>query len=187
MTSDSSGATEPPLARRLARAALGVDPVLLPPEVVAKAKLCLIDFLSCALEAKDLPWSRQAVGIARQLPHAGARIVGTPTHTRRGCRLRQRHAWPRAGAGGHARGQQHASRRGRLPTLLAFTSRAPLDGRSFLAAAVAGYEAGARIGRALITADLARLFRPTGLVGAIAAALAASCRCYGGCSSEVWG
>jgi 2-methylcitrate dehydratase PrpD len=81
MTSDSSGATEPPLARRLARAALGVDPVLLPPEVVAKAKLCLIDFLSCALEAKDLPWSRQAVGIARQLPHAGARIVGTPTHT----------------------------------------------------------------------------------------------------------
>ena len=41
-------------------------------------------------------------------------------------------------------------------------------------AAVVGYEAGGRIGRALIDAELARLFRPTGLVGPIAAALAAA-------------
>jgi 2-methylcitrate dehydratase PrpD len=39
-------------------------------------------------------------------------------------------------------------------------------------AAVVGYEAGGRIGRALLTADLARLYRPTGLVSPLAAALA---------------
>ena len=41
-------------------------------------------------------------------------------------------------------------------------------------AAIIGYEAGAQIGRALFTADLARLYRPTGLVAPLGAALAGS-------------
>jgi 2-methylcitrate dehydratase PrpD len=175
MTRDSSASTDPPLARSLARAALDLDPALLPPEVLAKAKLCLIDFLSCALEAQDLPWSRQAMGIARQLPDTGARIVGTAKRT-----TPADAAFVNATLGhGLVREDMHAGSITHLgvvvwPALLAFTERAPIDGRCFLAAAVAGYEAGARIGRALITAELARLFRPTGLVGPIAAALAAS-------------
>jgi len=60
------------------------------------------------------------------------------------------------------------------PTLLALSERTALSGITFLGAAIIGYETGAQIGRALITADLARLYRPTGLVGPIGAALAGS-------------
>src|SRR6266478_5880531 len=54
------------------------------------------------------------------------------------------------------------------------TQRTPLAGATLLAAAIIGYEAGAQIGRALFTADLARLYRPTGLVAPLGAALAGS-------------
>jgi 2-methylcitrate dehydratase PrpD len=54
------------------------------------------------------------------------------------------------------------------------SERTSLSGARFLGAAIIGYEAGAQIGRALITADLARLYRPTGLVGPLGAALAGS-------------
>ena len=60
------------------------------------------------------------------------------------------------------------------PTLLALSERTPLSGARLLGAAIIGYEAGAQIGRALITADLARLYRPTGLVAPLGAALAGS-------------
>src|SRR3954467_12946789 len=60
------------------------------------------------------------------------------------------------------------------PTLLALSERAPLSGATFLAAAIIGYETGAQVGRALFTADLARLYRPTGLVAPLGAALAGS-------------
>ena len=60
------------------------------------------------------------------------------------------------------------------PTLLALSERTALSGAAFLAAAIIGYETGAQIGRALFTADLARLYRPTGLVAPLGAALAGS-------------
>jgi 2-methylcitrate dehydratase PrpD len=60
------------------------------------------------------------------------------------------------------------------PTLLALSERGSLSGATFLAAAIIGYEAGAQIGRALFTADLARLYRPTGLVAPLGAALSGS-------------
>src|SRR5690606_4763841 len=56
------------------------------------------------------------------------------------------------------------------PALLACAARTRADGATMLAAAIAGYETGGRIGRALMNAELARLFRPTGMVGAPAAA-----------------
>ena len=58
------------------------------------------------------------------------------------------------------------------PTLLALSERTPLSGATLPAAAIVGYEAGAQIGSALFTADLARLYRPTGLVAPLGAALA---------------
>ena len=65
-----------PLARRMARSALAVQPSDFGPEVVAKAKLCLIDFLSCAFEAKDHSWSRQAIAAADPAS-GGATVIGT--------------------------------------------------------------------------------------------------------------
>jgi 2-methylcitrate dehydratase PrpD len=49
-----------------------------------------------------------------------------------------------------------------------------VKGSALLVAAVIGYEAGARIGRALFDAELARLFRPTGISAPIGAALGGS-------------
>ena len=60
------------------------------------------------------------------------------------------------------------------PVLLALAQRTRSSGSTFLASAVIGYEAAARIGTALFDADLARLFRPTGLASPIGAALGGS-------------
>ncbi len=102
------------LARQLARAALAVDLGPFDADVIAKAKICLLDFLSCAFEARNHPWSRQAIGIAREIAD-GATIVGTDNarHARRRG-LRQRDAGPRAGARGHARRQHLPPWRGDL-------------------------------------------------------------------------
>jgi 2-methylcitrate dehydratase PrpD len=56
--------------------------------------------------------------------------------------------------------------------LLAIAQTRRVSGRDFIAAAVAGYEVGAVIGRALIDPTLARIHRPTGITGPIAAAAA---------------
>ncbi len=57
------------------------------------------------------------------------------------------------------------------PALLALAEGQAVSGDTLLRSAVVAYEAGARLGRALMDADLARLFRPTGLVSPIGAAL----------------
>jgi 2-methylcitrate dehydratase PrpD len=49
------------------------------------------------------------------------------------------------------------------------------SGRSFLTAAIVGYQVMGRLGAALITKELARVFRPTGLVGAVGGAAAGAC------------
>lgn len=65
MTIGSSGPGGVSMARELARASLAVELGRFDAGVVAKAKICLLDFLSCAFEARHHPWSRQAIGIAR--------------------------------------------------------------------------------------------------------------------------
>lgn len=163
----------PPLARRLADFALGTDARDLPEPVLAKARGCLLDFLGCALEAQDLPWGRQAIAYAGLGPAGPAGVVGS----------RQRVAATEAafvnGALGHGliREDMHVPSCTHLgvvvwPTLLALAQMRPTTGADFLAAAVVGYEVGARVGRALFDAELAARLRPTGTVGAIAAAAA---------------
>ena len=166
----AKGAT---VAARLAKAALAADP-LANRAAVEKAKICLIDFLSCAFEARELPWSRQAIGIVTPLP-AGANVIASDVV----CAPAE--AAFANGVLGHGlvREDMHAASIAHLgvvvwPSLLALAQRRPVSGSALLAAALVGYEAGARIGRALMTSELARLFRPTGLVGPLGAALAGS-------------
>ncbi len=174
MTIGSSGPSEATLARGLARAALAVDLGRFDPDVIAKAKICLLDFLSCAFEARDHAWSRQAIGIARGI-EGGATIIGTSRLSTPGDA-----AFANATLGhGLVREDMHAAsicHHGVViwPTLLALSERTPLSGATLLAAAIIGYETGAQIGSALFTADLARLYRPTGLVAPLGAALAGS-------------
>ncbi|MDD1526147.1 hypothetical protein C7U92_09825 [Bradyrhizobium sp. WBOS7] len=173
MTIGSTGSGKVSLARQMARSALAVDLGDFGPDVVAKAKLCLLDFLSCAFEAGQHPWSRQAVAIA----HGGgsATIIGTAQL----CSPADA-AFANA-VMGHAlvREDMHAASIAHhgvviWPALLALSEQVPLHGARLLAAAIIGYETGARIGRALLTSDLARLYRPTGLVAPLGAALAGS-------------
>jgi 2-methylcitrate dehydratase PrpD len=169
-----AGADQISMARALARAALAVDLGRFDADVIAKAKICLLDFLSCAFEARNHPWSRQAIGIARDVSH-GATIVGTGRLATPGDA-----AFANATMGhGLVREDMHAAsicHHGVViwPTLLALSERTSLSGATFLAAAIIGYETGAQIGRALFDADLARLYRPTGLVAPLGAALAGS-------------
>jgi 2-methylcitrate dehydratase PrpD len=174
MTIGSTGPSKVALARRLARAALAVDLGRFDADVIAKAKICLLDFLSCAFEARDHAWSRQAIGIARGI-EGGATIIGTSKLS-----TPADAAFANATLGhGLVREDMHAAsicHHGVViwPTLLALSERTPLSGATLLAAAIIGYEAGAQIGSALFTADLARLYRPTGLVAPLGAALAGS-------------
>lgn len=173
MTNGPTGSGKVSLARQMARSALAVDLGDFGPEVVAKAKLCLFDFLSCAFEAGRHPWSRQAIAIAHD--SGGATIVGTP-HLSSPADA----AFANAVMGhGLVREDMHAASIAHhgvviWPTLLALSEQSQLHGSRLLAAAIIGYETGARIGRALLTSDLARLYRPTGLVAPLGASLAGS-------------
>jgi 2-methylcitrate dehydratase PrpD len=143
-----------------------------PPAAIDALKVCLLDFLACAFEARTLPWSRQAAEVARQC--AGpASIVGTPyrvgVHDA---------AFANAVAGhGLVREDMHAAAVSHLgvvvlPAMLALTQRRRVSGHEFAAACVVGYEVGARIGRVLVTAAFMRRWRPTGFTGPLAAAAA---------------
>jgi len=163
-----------PIARRLAEQALAFTPDQLTQPLIEKASLCLSDFLSAAFEAADLPWSRQAAGIAHPCDTGTTAIAlgraVTPGDA----------AFANAVAGhGLVREDMHTASIAHIgvvvwPALLAFAARSasPISGPALLSAAVLGYEAGARLGASLMTAELARLFRPTGLIGAFAAAMA---------------
>jgi 2-methylcitrate dehydratase PrpD len=174
MTIGSATPNKTSLARQLAQAALAIRLDRFDADIIAKAKDCLLDFLACAFEARHHPWSVQAIGIAREVEN-GATIIGTnraasPTDT----------AFANAVLGhGLVREDMHAasiSHHGVViwPTLLALSERTAMSGATLLTAAIVGYEAGARIGRALLNSDLARLYRPTGLVAPLGAALAGS-------------
>jgi hypothetical protein len=52
------------VARRFAAFAAELECAIVPAEVVAKAKTCLLDLLSCAIEARVLPWGIQAAAFA---------------------------------------------------------------------------------------------------------------------------
>jgi 2-methylcitrate dehydratase PrpD len=173
MTIGPTGSGKASLSRHMARRVLALDLGDFDSDVVAKAKICLLDFLSCAFEAGNHPWSRQAVAIA----HAGgkATIIGTPQLSSPADA-----AFANAVMGhGLVREDMHAASIAHhgvviWPTLLALSEQTPMHGRRLLAAAIIGYETGARIGRALLSSDLARLYRPTGLVTPLGAALAGS-------------
>jgi 2-methylcitrate dehydratase PrpD len=139
-----------------------------------KLRICLLDFLACAFEAHSLPWARQAQGLAAA--GAGAcSIIGT------NIKAPAIDAVFANSVAGHGlvREDMHTGSVSHLgivvlPSLLALAQQQRVDGRSFATAAVIGYEVGGRIGRAIVTPEFARTFRPTGFTGPLAAAAACS-------------
>lgn len=161
----------PTLVQSMAQTVAAFDLAQVDDAAAAKARICLLDFLSCAFESVDLPWSRQARAV---VPAAGkAHVIGASATTTPGDA-----AFANAVMGhGLVREDMHAgsiSHHGVViwPTLLALAGERKVSGRTLLAAAVVGYEVGCRTGRALLDTALARLFRPTGLVGPLGGAAA---------------
>jgi 2-methylcitrate dehydratase PrpD len=169
------------LAQRLAQDIVAARP---PPEAAAALRLCLMDFLACAFEARTLPWSRQAAAMALAEGGDGASLIG-----HRGRAGTQAAAFANAVAGhGLVREDMHAAAVSHLgvvvlPAMLALAQRRPVAGPDFIAACATGYEVGARIGRALVNPRFSRQWRPTGFTGPLAAA-AAGARLLGLNASE---
>ena len=161
-----------PLAARMAHELVRVSLQDLPDEVIAKTKLCLFDFIGCAFESRDLPWSRQAAALAERVP-TGATVIGSPAPATP-CDA----AFANAVMGhGLVREDMHSGSISHLgivvlPTLLALAQTRVVTGREFIAAVLVGYEAGGQVGRSVMNADLARIHRPTGITGPIAGAAA---------------
>ena len=160
------------LARQIVTATRSVEFEQLPPEVVEKVKVCLMDFLSAAYESLDLPWSRQALQIAGQ-GRGNAAIIGSNLRVPAG------DAAFVNGILGHGlvREDMHTGSVSHLgvvvfPTLMALSHDASISGRDFITAAVCGYEVSAQIGRALMSPENVRQYRPTGICGPPGAALA---------------
>ena len=163
-----------PLAGRLAATIVALRDDDIPAAARNKLRICLLDFLACAFEACTLPWARQAAALAT----AGAgpcSIVGTTIDAPAADA-----AFANSVAGhGLVREDMHTGSVSHLgivvlPPLLALAQERRVDGRSFAAAAIVGYEVGGRIGRALITPEFAHTFRPTGFTGPLAGAAACS-------------
>jgi 2-methylcitrate dehydratase PrpD len=167
-----------PLAELIAAELHRLDPEHLEPDVVAKAKLCVLDFFACAFASQSLPWSRQAVAVARANsenppPSRASTIVGTSYRV-----AAQDAAFANAVLGhGLVRDDMHLGSVSHLgvavlPALLAYAETSGGSGRRFLAAIAVGYEAGGKLGRAILDVEVARVFRPTGITGPFAAAAA---------------
>ena len=161
-----------PLAARMARTIAGISADDLPSGVVDKVKLCLADLIGCAFESRDLPWSRQALQLAER-GDGGASIVGSSGSFTFGDA-----AFANAVMGhGLVREDMHSGSISHfgivvLPTLLALAQRRRVSGREFIAAAMIGYEVGGQVGRAVMDAEVAKIHRPTGITGPVAAAAA---------------
>jgi 2-methylcitrate dehydratase PrpD len=162
------------LSRSMVRAARGLTMDHLPPEVIAKVKIGLLDFLSCAFEARDLPWGCQAIRMASAAT-GQATVIGTPVKT-----SPAEAAFANATLGhGLVREDMHTGAVSHLgvvifPTLLALAQRQRASGRDFIMGAVCGYEIGASVGRAIMDQEMVRRFRPTGITGPLAGAMAGS-------------
>jgi 2-methylcitrate dehydratase PrpD len=162
------------LSRKLVRAARGLTMDQLPAEVIAKVKIGLLDMLSCAFEARDLPWGCQAIRMA-SAASGQATVIGTPVRT-----SPAEAAFANATLGhGLVREDMHTGAVSHLgvvifPTLLALAQRQKASGRDFILGAVCGYEIGAAVGRAIMDQEMVRRFRPTGITGPLAGAIAGS-------------
>ena len=162
------------LSRRMVRAARRLTLDQLPAEVIAKVKIGLLDFLSCAFEARALPWGCQAIRMASEAAGV-ATVIGTPVRS-----SPAEAAFANATLGhGLVREDMHAGAVSHLgvvifPTLLALAQQRKASGPDFILGAVCGYEVGASIGRAIMDQDLVRRFRPTGITGPPAGAIAGS-------------
>ena len=167
------------ITEQLARYVSGLSIDDLPPEVVARCRLLLLDFLSATLggrfkaettqhlleTATSLEWrggSATVLGASADFtPPAAALINGALAHSLEFDDT-------------HGAASLHPSATV-VPAALAAAEMVDANGRDLVAAIVAGYELGCRVSKALVpSAHYQRGFHPTATVGVFAAAAAAA-------------
>ncbi|WEX10651.1 MmgE/PrpD family protein [Chelativorans sp. AA-79] len=162
--------------RRIAEFVSGLHYEDIPETVRERIKLLILDSLGCALYGADLPWTRILQQTLSSIDFSdGAGVWGT------GIRLSAPHA---ALANGtqiqgfelddvHRHGVLHVGAV-TLPALVAVAEGAELTGRDFLAAAVAGYEIGPRVGIAMGQEHIGQGWHSGATVGVFSAAAGAA-------------
>lgn len=153
----------------------------LPPAVVEKTKACLLDTFGCMFLGATLPWTRIVADVAREEGGAPqASLIGS------GERMSVVQAVlvnSTAGHGfelddAHTRASMHAGSLA-ISAALALSewkaaTAGPVSGREFIAAMVAGYEAGLRVGIAAAGNIFKRGFHAAAVCGGFVAAATAA-------------
>ncbi len=162
--------------RELARYAVNLQYRDVPPEVIARAKDCLLDIITVALYGSTKPWSQKVVQFVKDLGLSGrSTLLGesqpVPAHLAALANGTMAHAFEldnvrQPGAGVHPGATAF------LPALAAGEAQRA-DGKAFLTAFVAACEIMGRIGVAAGNSLEKRGFHAPGLTGPFGAAVAA--------------
>jgi len=169
--------TDNPYTRGIAEFVSGLRYESIPPEVLTRIKLLMLDALGCAIYGADLEWSRILHSTLAKLDTSNACAVwGT----------RQRLSAPHAALVNgtqvqgfelddvHRQGVLHVGAVV-LPALIAITELRPgMSGREFLTAAVAGYEIGPRVGICMGPEHIAQGWHSGATLGVFSAAAGAA-------------
>lgn len=155
-------------SHRLAEFAVGLTYGRIPPEVIERAKDCVIDTVAACVFGSQLPWTQTVIEFAKRNSAAGGcSVFGTPV------KVRAPFACLANGASAHAFELDclvepsvgiHPSAALAVPGLAPAQGR-KLDGRKLLSAIVAGYEVLYRIGHAANHAIEKNGFHSPGVVG----------------------
>ncbi len=146
--------------------------------VTDKAKYCLLDYLASAYSTQQFHWVINARDMVLQnsgMDTGGAALIGS------GKRASLQDAAFVNAVAGHSlvRDDMHLGSVAHLgvvviPPALAIADSRSVSGNTLLEAIIAGYEAGGKLGRMLMDVQTAKKIRPTGLIGAWAAAATGS-------------
>src|SRR3989338_8361188 len=162
--------------KKLARYAVNLRYSRTPPEVIARAKACILDTLAVALYGSTKAWSQAVVGFVNSLSRPGnATVLG------RRWKVRAPQAALANGTMAHAFELDNVRRPGAgvhpgatafLPAL-AIAEEKKADGKALLTAVVAGCEVMSRIGVAAGNSLERRGFHAPALTGTFGSAIAA--------------
>jgi aconitate decarboxylase len=176
-TSDTEGMHDNPYTRGIAAFVSGLAYDAIPDQVRERIKLLMLDSIGCALFGSDLPWTRILQRtLSRYDSSRGCTVWGT------GLRLSAPHAALVNGTQVQGFELDDVHRQGVLhvgavvlPALLAIAEERPgMTGREFLAAAVAGYEIGPRVGICMGQEHIAQGWHSGATVGVFSAAAGAA-------------
>jgi 2-methylcitrate dehydratase PrpD len=149
----------------------------IPQAVISHTKLCIIDALGCALFGSTLPWGKIITSFTKEMGKGkgaliwgdGAEVPSTSAPLANGTLI---HSFEMDDL--HRVGVIHPGAEA-IPAADALVRQVgQVDGKQFLAAVVAGYEVGCRVGMTGGASQLRRGFHPSATSGTFAAGAAAA-------------